>query len=317
MGIKQRARSAKFQEHFNQAQLFYNSLTDHEKAHLISAFSFELSHCDDQQVYETYTKLLNNIDYELAKTVAQNVNGILPDKPARQNHGKKDAALSQTHFIPKTPTIKSRRIAILIADGFNLAEVESVRAALASGLATTWIIGPRRGKIFAHGEKVGGAGLVADHHYEGQRSTLFDALYIPSGAEHAKSIASNGRAIHWIREAFGHCKAIGAIGDGKHMYALYFRISVLISFPLLAVPVVREAIGLPEIRVASSPDSTEVQSSYGVVTAGKYDVKSAVTDALEIATGNTKGFVTNFAYEISQHRCYLRETDGLISRVAY
>ena len=69
--------------------------------------------------------------------------------------------------------------------------------------------------------------------------------------------------------------------------------------------------------MASSPDSTEVQSSYGVVTAGKYDVKSAVTDALEIATGNTKGFVTNLAYEISQHRCYLRETDGLISRVAY
>ncbi|KAF8881957.1 catalase [Gymnopilus junonius] len=294
-GIKQRTRGAKFQEHFNQAQLFYNSLTDYEKSHLISAISFELSHCDDQQVYETYTKVLNNIDFDLAKAVAQNVNGIIPEKPARQNHGKKDAALSQTHFIPKKPTIASRRIAILVADGFNMAEVESVRAALASAQATTWIIGPRRGKIYAQGAS--GVGLIADHHYEGQRSTLFDAIYIPSGADHAKSIAINGRAIHWIREAFGHCKAIGVVGD--------------------AVPVVRDAIGLPEIKVASSPDSTAVQSSYGVVTAGKCDVKAAIVDVLEIASDGSKGFATSFAYEISQHRCYLRESDGLTARVAY
>ena len=64
-GIKQRLRSAKFQEHYNQAQLFYNSLTPHEQAHLVAALSFELSHCDDPQVYETYSKLLNNIDFKL------------------------------------------------------------------------------------------------------------------------------------------------------------------------------------------------------------------------------------------------------------
>lgn len=90
-----------------------------------------------------------------------------------------------------------------------------------------------------------------------------------------------------------------------------------LTFLLLAVPVVREAIGLPEIRVASSPDSTEVLSSYGVVTAGKYDVKAAIMDVLEIASDGSKGFVTNFAYEVSQHRCYLRESDGLTARVAY
>ena len=210
-GMKQRLRGAKFQEHYNHAQLFYNSLSNIEKLHVVNAISFELSHCDDQRVYKTYTQLLNNVDFELAKMVAQNVNGIIPDKPARQNHGKSDPTLSQEYYIPKKPTIATRRIAVLICDGFNLLELEAVRSALAGLQATTWIIGPRRGRIFADGDSR--QAIVADHHFEGQRSTLFDAIYIPSGS-HAKSLASNGRAVHWIREAFGHCKAIGGVGEG-------------------------------------------------------------------------------------------------------
>lgn len=116
-GIKQRVRTAKFQEHFNQAQLFYNSLEPIEKKHLISAISFELDHCDDPVVYESYTKVLNNIDFDLAKQVATNVGGVIPEKPARVNHGKKSAPLSQMYYKPEKPTIASRRIAFLIADG--------------------------------------------------------------------------------------------------------------------------------------------------------------------------------------------------------
>lgn len=211
-GIKQRVRAPKFQEHFNQAQLFFNSLLPHEKAHLISAISFELDHCDDPAVYENYTKLLNNVDFDLAKQVAINVGGIVPDKPARANPGHSSATLSQSYYAPKKPTIASRRIAILIADGFNATEVQAVRAAFASAGAVNYIIGARRGEIKAASGL--GDSVKADHHFEGQRSTMFDALFIPSGKEHAKSLATNGRAVHWVREAFGHCKAIGAIGEG-------------------------------------------------------------------------------------------------------
>src|SRR5579859_5885550 len=53
--------------------------------------------------------------------------------------------LSQTAFIPQTPTIASRRIAILIADGFDLPQVTAVRAALSSQSALPFINGSRRG----------------------------------------------------------------------------------------------------------------------------------------------------------------------------
>ena len=223
-GIKQRVRGAKFQEHFNQAQLFYNSLSSYEKTHLQSAIAFELSHCDDPQVYETYTKLLNNIDTPMAAVVARMVNGTIPEGLPCENHGKKSEPLSQRYYAPKKPTIASRRIAILVADGCNIAEVKAVRAMLTSEKASTWIIGPRRGKVCATAaaldgkprENVGSACLVADHHFEGQRSTLFDALYIPSGApEYKKELNESGRVVHWVREAFGHCKAIAAVGEGR------------------------------------------------------------------------------------------------------
>ena len=222
-GMKGRMRGAKFQEHFSHAQLFYNSLTDYEKKHLIDAISFELSHCDDPVVYETYTKVLNNIDFNLAKQVALNVGGVVPDKPARENHGKATPTLSQLYYAPKEPTIKSRRIAILVADGFDLAQVEGLRAAIKAGMATSWVIGPRRGWVYPDGAEVGSGlgGVWADHHFEGQRSTLFDAFIVPGGRKSAETLAENGRAIHWVREAFGHCKAIGAIGEGRHI--LYFE----------------------------------------------------------------------------------------------
>ena len=77
-----------------------------------------------------------------------------------------------------------------------------------------------------------------------------------------------------------------------------------------------QAIALPEVEFCSSLASDEVISSYGVVTAGKYGVISAAVDALAIAPGS-RGFASNFAFEISKHRCWDRELDGLVSKVAF
>jgi catalase len=193
------------------------------------------------------------------------------------------------------PTIVERRIAILIADGFNMEEVNVVRNALTSAKARTFIIGPRRGEVYPSGvEHTIGKGIKADHHFEGQRSTLFDAVYIPSG-QHINELAKNGRAVQYVREAFGHCKAIGAVG-----YAIEF---------------LQDVVNLPGVEFQHG-DSANVKSSYGVITTGKFDLKSAPIDPLQIKP-NSKDFTVEFAYVISRHRCYEREMDGLTSRVAY
>jgi catalase len=201
--------------------------------HLIESICFDLGHCDDSVVLETYIAVLNNVDYDLAKTIAVNMGGTVPEEPARANHGKKSMPLSIPYCAAKKPTIKSRRIAILVGDGVNLLELEAMRAMLKAAGAFTFVIGTRR-KIYPEGQKKGDAGFAVDHDFgvsatealiikqsfnapnynQSQRSTMFDALLIPSGKGSAEALLSNGRSIHWVREAFGHCKPIGAVGDG-------------------------------------------------------------------------------------------------------
>jgi catalase len=269
-------------------------LAPYEKQHLIAAISFELDHCDDPIVYETYTKILNCIDYELARKVASNIGSAIPDKPERENHGKTSKSLSQLYYTPENPNIAERRVAILVEDGFNADEVKAVLSALSSAKARTFIIGPHRGEIRAEGDDRGSWEIKADHHFEGQRSTLFDALYIPSG-RHISQLAKNGRAVQYVREAFGHCKAIGAAG--------------------VAIGFLRDTVDLPGVKFQDE-DSSDVKTSYGVVTTGKLDAKAVAAGPLRIAR-DSKDFMGAFAYVISCHRCYERETDGLTSRVAY
>jgi len=74
---------------------------------------------------------------------------------------------------------------------------------------------------------------------------------------------------------------------------------------VIGVEIIKFALDLPEIR------EEDVISSYGVVTTRKYS-----ESATSIVYGS-KGFVSNFAYEISQHRCYKRELEGLVAKVAF
>ena len=71
---------------------------------------------------------LADIDIDLAKNVAELVGAQTPQQ-GRPNHGKKAKGLSQTEFPGKTPTIETRRIAIIIADGFDAAAYNGIVAA--------------------------------------------------------------------------------------------------------------------------------------------------------------------------------------------
>eukprot|EP01114_Cavostelium_apophysatum_P021786 TRINITY_DN768_c0_g1_i3.p1 TRINITY_DN768_c0_g1~~TRINITY_DN768_c0_g1_i3.p1 ORF type:complete len:551 (-),score=119.99 TRINITY_DN768_c0_g1_i3:80-1732(-) len=81
-GPKIRARGPKFDEHYKQARLFFNSLSTWERLHLIQAAKFELGHCDDQGVQERIIDMLNHVDFEMAREVAESL-GL--DPPAQSN----------------------------------------------------------------------------------------------------------------------------------------------------------------------------------------------------------------------------------------
>ncbi|ETS85315.1 Catalase-1 [Pestalotiopsis fici W106-1] len=292
-GIKQRTQGKKFREHFNQAQLFLNSLSPPERAHLTSAFGFELDHCDDPIVYERMSMRLADIDLDLAQEVATMVGGPVPEKASRPNHGNKAPRISQTEFPAKVPTIASRRVAILVADGYDSIALNGVKAALTASSALPFIIGPRRAEIFPAGsDKKPGSGIKADHHFEGMRSTMFDAVFVPGGADSIKALSTNGRSLHWLREAFGHLKAVAGSGEAVELFKIAF--------------------GLPNVSVS---EDHQVVESYGVVTIANVTPEH-FTETVQIAKEGTQ-FLEKFWYQISNHRNWDRELDGLSSQVAY
>jgi len=292
-GIKVRGKSEKFKEHVSQAQLFYNSLSEVEKSHLTAALSFELDHCEEPIVYERMTKRLAEIDIDLAKSVASMVGGPSPGSPAKKNHGRTAPGLSQMDYLPEKADISSRKVAILIADGYDSTAFTAMTSALKAMRAIPVVLGPRRSPIFAAGEdKTSAKGVMPNHHFEGQRSTLFDAIFIPGGNESISTLMKMGRVTHYIREAFGHLKTIGATGE--------------------AVELVKNAIQLEDVAISRDSDAL---TSYGVVTLR--DPKPAGLLEVVQATKNAKTFLDKFVYSVSRHRCWERELEGLSTQVAY
>jgi len=290
VGKKERLLSKKFREHFSQAQLFYNSMSVHEKMHITNALGFELDHCDDPTVYKRMSERLSSIDLDLAKAVAVTVGGESPSKAATANHGRKAKGLSQMEYIPRELTIESRRIAVLIADGFDPTSYDGIVAAIKGARALPFTIGPRRQGV----KSATGESIRPDHFYGGMRSTMFDAVFVPAGTGQS-GLAKDGLARFWVREAFGHCKPIGGVGEGVN----------------LIKAAVSEA---PSVEV-SAVDSDGVQNSYGVVTAGK--ISASDWGSKPQIAKDTKDVVGAFFYELSQHRHWKREIDGLVQSVSY
>jgi catalase len=189
-----------------------------------------------------------------------------------------------------SPTIATRLVGILIADGFNYSEFEAVRAALTAAGAFCFTIGPRCHPVIPSS---GGKGISPEHHFEAFRSTTFDTLYIPGG-DHVTNLRRSGRVVHWVREAFGHLKPIGATGE--------------------AVDLVRDACNAQGMTFSTTGD---VVDCYGVVTAGGVgDGPSSLSEGMRMVKG-AKNFINAYAYNISQHRNYQRELDGLTEVVAF
>ncbi|PGH11769.1 catalase A [Helicocarpus griseus UAMH5409] len=296
---KGRMLSKKFREHVNQAQLFYNSLSEYEQLHVQKAFCFELDHCDDPIVYNRLVERLTEIDLPLAKAVAEKVGAPTPEQAGRANRGQKTINLSQKYINDRQlnpPTIKGRKVAILIGDGYDAVAFTSMKTALKAMNAMPIVIGTKRQAIFAdHEDSSKSKGVVPDHNYIGQQSTLFDATFIPGGS-HIKELGQLGPFQHWIAEQFGHCKAIGATGEAVNLVA-----QVLTN--------------LPGLEVASASASHPVEW-YGVVTSSKLHEPESLTQGIKLVPEATD-FLGKFLYQVGLHRNYQREMVGLVDKVGF
>ena len=207
-GAKGRIRAESFADHYSQARLFFRSQGAHERAHMASALVFELSKVGTAHVREAVVGHLRHVDESLARRVADGL-GLddLPPAPPAAVKPKDMKPSPALRIIDRMkPTLEGRAVGILVDDGSDAAAVKALRKAAEDAGATVKIVAPKLGgATLSDGKR-----LPADGQLAGTPSVVFDAVAVVLSAEGGRKLAKEGAAVDFVRDAFGHLKAIAA-----------------------------------------------------------------------------------------------------------
>ena len=233
---KIRERSPSFHDHFSQATLFFKSQSVPEQNHIIRALRFELGKVETIPIRERMLFLLAQVDKELANKVAEGLGASIPaklDKPMNMSiPGDVDPKKVQPKRLieemdpspalrmidnPNFPdkTIETRKIAFLVADGFDDAAFLDMKQALMTAGAVVVTIAPHLGVLTG----INGTVVKADFSFLTGSSVLFDAFYIPDGEASVNTLKGELEVTSFLVEAYKHCKTIAASGAGVELLA--------------------------------------------------------------------------------------------------
>ncbi|MCZ4076508.1 catalase [Rhodococcus sp. H36-A4] len=197
-----RANPVSFDDHFTQATMFYRSLTSVEQDHTVEAFTFELGKVFEQSIKERELGVLANVDADLCARVAAGLGLPAPDGSPAENVVV-SPALSQ--IIDTPGPIAGRKIGVIADSGSDLSGIDKLRTAAQGRGATVHVIAAVGGVLgkAAHTQ-------IIERTFLTVRSIEFDAFVVAGGTTPSTDI----KLVVLLQEAFRHCKAIGAWGDG-------------------------------------------------------------------------------------------------------
>ncbi len=211
---KVRGKPERFADHYTQAALFFNSQTPTEQQHIINAFRFELSKVQVPAIRERMVSGLMNVDERMAREIAIGL-GIdeMPDPMPKVLTKKIKPEVAQSKALslfarPGDGSIRTRRVAIIVADGVVGAEVEALIERLASEGAVPITLGARLGRVKPDRGKPIEIGAPID----AAPAVVFDAMVLPDGEAAAAALAKNGRVLEFLKDQYRHCKPILVLG---------------------------------------------------------------------------------------------------------
>ncbi|NGO71655.1 catalase [Streptomyces boncukensis] len=208
-GAKIRRRSPSFQDHYTQASLFWHSMSDWERRHIVDAFRFELGKVGAMSVRERTVEELNHVDHGLAAAVAEGIGVVAPEIGADRRPDVLSPALS-LESLRGPGSVRTRQIAVLVTDGVDTRQVRDVHEALAAEGAVAESLAPHDGQV----DGDDGQGHPVDRALPTVSSVQYDAVVLPGGPANALEWAADDAAIRFVRDAYRHGKAIGALGSG-------------------------------------------------------------------------------------------------------
>jgi catalase len=215
---KVRGKPERFADHYTQATLFWNSQSPIEKAHIIRGFRFELTKVQVPSIRERVVAMLANVDAVLAETLANALGMPLPAPLPRalKRPNKPEVVVSPALSLfarPGDGSIRTRRIAILVADGVDGDAAVTLHGRLLSEGAVPRFVGARLGTVATQS----GESLDVEVTLETMPSVLFDALALPGGMASTTALADLGHALEFIKDQYRHAKPILALNEAAEL----------------------------------------------------------------------------------------------------
>jgi catalase len=206
-GVKERVRTERFADHFSQARQFYVSQTPVEQQHIVDAFTFELSKCEQPGIRARMVANLRNVDEDLALGVAEGLRlASYPDPtpPARPpiTDLPPSPALSILRNGPER--FAGRKLGVLITDGTDARRLAAVRKAAAAEGTLVELVAPQVGGAVLSD----GVLLPAHQQLDGGPSVLYDAVVILASADGAAALAEDPVAKDFVSDAHAHAKFV-------------------------------------------------------------------------------------------------------------
>ncbi|EAZ85778.1 catalase [Lysinibacillus fusiformis] len=193
-GHKVRARSESFKDHFTQARLFWLSMTDIEKEHIINAFSFELGKVKNKAIRKQVVDMFAHVSHTLATAIADNI-GIVPPVHVEVPHTMQTSpAVSQ--ILNAIESVKTFKVAVIVAENTE-ENLNDLIATLLSKNIVVELISTKQGLL---------NGFEIHETFATASSVLYDGIYV-TGSYHDSH--QQIKAEQFIEEAYQHFKTIG------------------------------------------------------------------------------------------------------------
>jgi catalase len=206
-------------DHYTQATLFWNSQTDVEEAAHHQRFRFELSRVQTPAIRQRMVSGLMNVAADLATRVAAGL-GIremptaMPKVMTRDVTPEVSLSPALSLFArPGDGSIRTRRVAILVADGCDGVALAALADRLTSEGAVPRFVSTKLGSVQA----AAGDAIEVDVSLEAAPAVLYDAVVLLDGDEAMSALRADGRTLEFIKDQYRHCKPILALGPGKQL----------------------------------------------------------------------------------------------------
>jgi len=129
--------------------------------------------------------------------------------------------------------LHGKKVAILVANGFEQSELEEPRQALTEAGALTEIISPEKGEVRGWDEVAFGSWFDVDVPLAKAREADYDALLLPGGVMNPDELRTLPDAVALVRAFFSAGKPVAAICHGPQLLveADVLRDRTLTSYP--------------------------------------------------------------------------------------